>query len=315
MVFDKDWFQQHQTKLLITANSPLTRWAFRKALAIRDNRPLIDLTPSSFSVCNRVDGDCVEVTGYFSTRPRYAKNLYNSFKLIWWLMHYWDSLVVLPEYNLGFDTLTANPSAGDPGTITVDGIIVNSAQATWPLARDSASGTAASSISGGTQCIRANFNGSTYNVTRAMLLFDTSSINAHGAIVSAVLSLASARVAANDADVSTIEIVSANPASNTTLTVNDFNKVGDVSFAFLNSASWVWDAVNLIYNDFTLNSAGRNNISKGGISKFATRSGRDLKNQIPTGTNDILCIYADGTDHFPQLAVTFTTKKLFLGAH
>lgn len=309
MVFDKQWFDHHQYKLIWLLNAPIIKHWFRWVLCI-DNKEVINrIEPNAYWFGGKLVGDKIEIVVDFRTHDKYGKRLYFAFKPIWWVMHIWDLVVddLAPRLSFGFDTLTAYPDPGDPGTTTVDGNIEFTSATSWSGARDATDGSSANSVLQNTFHLRATRNGALdWTVRRSFYLFDTSTLTASATISAAVFSLCGQGSAPSNTDSTSINIVSSTPASNTTLTTTDFDQVGSTAFATINSASWT--ATDGVYNDFTLDANGRANISKTAVSKFAARLGRDLSNLTPTGANDLASYFSDfaGTTNDPKLVVTYS---------
>lgn len=204
-------------------------------------------------------------------------------------------------------TLTVYPDAGDPGSTSVDGTVLydGAALGTWSTTRDATAGTAKNTTADSIIFMRARLVTDSYRVTRGFFLFDTSALTSSANISAATFSIAGTGTATADDDVSTIHIVSSTPAANTTLALEDYDQVGSTSFASLAMASWVTTLDT--YNGFALNASGLANISKTGVSKFATRNSRDLDNSAPTGTNQATCFLSDvaGTTSDPKLVITY----------
>jgi hypothetical protein len=107
---------------------------------------------------------------------------------------------------------------------------------------------------------------------RGVMLFDTSSLGPNAVIDSATLKLYATFI---DDEVGTsIELISANPASNTGLTTSDYSptRYGTTSFSSLALSSISTGA----YFSLPLNSAGLAHIEKESITKFGFRNSQDL---------------------------------------
>jgi hypothetical protein len=148
---------------------------------------------------------------------------------------------------------------------------------------------------------------------RSILTFDTSPLGAAATIVSAVLSLNFIFPPPTGGDVgygtnTTVEIVSSAPASDNNVVESDYGTLGSVSFA-----SMSLDAIQpSVYNDFVLNSSGRAQINKTGITRLGTRSGWDLNNNFTgtwvesTGTDvPYWGASTSGTSQDPKLTITY----------
>lgn len=150
---------------------------------------------------------------------------------------------------------------------------------------------------------------------RFMMTFDTSALTASATISAAVLSILGSgktdgllgETSANSVAV----LVAATPASNNDLVDADYSQVGTTDFGrSVQQNSWSTSA----YNDITLSASGIANISKTGISKFATRYGWDFDNTTTgltwadTATQEIVGVSADTADvtSDPKLVITYT---------
>lgn len=206
-------------------------------------------------------------------------------------------------------TLTVYSDAGDPGSTTCDGVIRYLSSATWAEARDAASGNDISATATSAILVQSTWGG-VYYVGRGFFLFDASALTAAANISSAVISFAASAAGVTNADTTAAHIVSCTPASNTTLELADYSQIGATSFASMNLSSWV--DTDGTYNDFTLDANGIANISKTGISKFATRNSRDLNDSAATGINALQCYYADqtGTTKDPKLVITYSSTAI-----
>src|SRR3990167_9304293 len=207
--------------------------------------------------------------------------------------------------------LFGGPYFPDPDVeiTSVDGVIQNDpgGATDWATARGAADGTGAFDATANTQFVRSSVSAGDYLNYRSFYLFDTSALADNENITAATFSLAGSAGATVDTDVTNATVVSSSPASNTALVIGDYDQVGTTSFGTITLANWV--NTDGTYNDITLNSSGITNISKTGISKFGTVSGRDFSNSAPTGDNRINAYYADqaGTTTDPKLTGTSTT--------
>jgi hypothetical protein len=315
--FNKLWFERHQRILVWLLNHWTTRRWFRGVLRIDEARPIIRILPNSYTVFIRWAGEGkIEVKTDFRTYAKYAKRLYYAFFIVWLAFHIWDYLIAdrfAPAMSFGFSTLTVYPDPGDPGTTSVDGFVAITNAATWADAHDATDGSVANTTQTAGVFIRSSFAGGLYGDVRFFALFDTSALGSGATVSNAVLSFATYALGNTSIDNSTAEIVSASPASNTTLGTPDYDQLGTTSFASMTIGSGgTWSDVDGTYNDFTLNASGRANISSTGVSKFAVRVGLDLSNVAPTGVNENNCYRADnaGNASDPKLVITYTAAPL-----
>lgn len=203
---------------------------------------------------------------------------------------------------IGNTTTTLYPAAG--ANSPVDGDVRYEAAASYATAHNALTGTVADSTTDASP-ITTNYKASPseWYVRRGFFGFDMTSIGTD--TVSAVtFSAAGDGSTPENADSDTIEIVSATPASNSSLSTADFDQVGSTSYASLAVSSWV--STSGTYNDFTLDANGISYVDgNSGVFFLATRAGRDLSNTAPTGGNAVNCLHADytGTSADPKLVV------------
>lgn len=317
IVFGKEWFEKHQGKLLFLLNNTFTKRWFRYVMRILEcdlpiNEKINHISPNSFTYrAKYLDDGRIELTTDFRTHDKFSKRLYFAFKPMWWMMHAldWIALDRVPELtklSFGFTTLTQYPGSNgsdDP----VDGHIINSG-ATYSTVRSAGTGTTAD-YTDTRIWVRTGFSASTYYVYRGYILFDTSSITSGATISSAVQSfvIGMGDKQETNAGHAKVHIVSSTPASTTALATSDYGNVGSTSYGSIVFGSLVSDGST--YNDITLDSNGRANVSKTGISKFGYRVDGDLNNGTPTGTNgcEIRSSNNSGTSTDPKLVVVYST--------
>jgi hypothetical protein len=323
LAFNKGWFQKNQRSLLFLANAPVLKLWFRWVLRIRRfdcslDKQIIQLLPNSYTVLNSLAGDKANVTSDFRTHPKFGKRIYYAFRPVWWLLHFWDWALAdryMPQWSYGFSTLTAFPSAGDPGTTTVDGILDANSFASYALTHAATSGDSASSSSSDLRIHNSVSGGGTsWRIDRSIAGFNTSSLTSVATISAATVSiLAGSR---SNADSDSLSVVGASPASNTTLIADDFDQVGsavtnptklatDITLASI-------DISGSVYTDFALNASGLSYISKTGVTNLGFRSAKDCSNTAPSiGLNQLDFNSADnaGTSTDPKLVVTYSISS------
>jgi len=225
-----------------------------------------------------------------------------------------DTNIVLGK--IGKTTTIVFPDP-NPETTSVDGWAMKdgSANLTWANIR-----IAAGSGSLDTDATKnlifwdeSGTNSQYQQMTRAFLLFDTSSITDTDTIDSATLGFVSSAKTDCTAGCS-ISLVASNPAINTVIGNSDYNALGITKFAS-DMAMTAIDTNNVAYNNFTLNASGLANINVSGISKFAIASNKDINNTAPGnwsgGQSQRLTInFASqaGTDKDPKLTVTHSAE-------
>lgn len=222
---------------------------------------------------------------------------------------------VRPTLNIGLTTATVYPDPS-PETTTVDGYISNSygqPGTSWANMYSVQTATAYDSVTSmdvynvGTHSSPSNYVG--FNAG-AICLFDTSALGSGASVSDAVLSLRGNTKYDQNSDAPTVAIYSSNPASNTSLTTADHTAMGTtvysdiISYATLSASA---------YNDFTLNTDGKNAIDATGISKFAGRN----ENYIVANVDMAMAAYkgnawkvntadSSGTSTDPKLVITYT---------
>lgn len=327
IVFGTKWFDKHQSKLLFLLNNKFTKRWFRWCLRIRQyDCPLSStinrIEPSCFSFGARLlDEETIEVKTDFRTHDKYAKRLYYAFKPVWYTMHFFDWLLfdrfsALEKLNFGFLTLTVYPDASGGSTTMSEANGRGSVTENWATIRAGA-GTFAFDFFSSMDAAGFTFAGSAGNVSelqRSIYTYDTSPLTSGASISATVLSLYG--VAKNDGGTPVapdIDIYTATPASDSTPTNSDYGQIGTTSQTGSPIAYSSWSTSG--YNDFTLNSTGRGNVSKTGISKFGARNANyDVSGTTPTWSNGsqhrFQCSGSDqsGTSQDPKLVVTYTVS-------
>lgn len=197
-------------------------------------------------------------------------------------------------------TLTVFSSSGD-------GYLESKADDnTWEGARtrSSASGVVDYTSTIATSARTAFVNNEYYEIDRAFLPFDTSSLPDDATVTAATLSIWVNSV--QDTDSQSLSLVLGTQASTSSLVAADYSQVGTVKQATdLTIASLVTGT----YNTFNLNSTGISNINLAGFTKFALRISNDISGSpVPTGNNSAPIAYSEetGTAKDPKLEITYT---------
>jgi hypothetical protein len=329
LAFDKNWFEKHQRPLLKLANtSKYFRWQmgiqdcdYDKSLRIAKIAPNhVTYVDPIYSKLRKLPEQIVLKTD-FRTHPKYSKRVYNSLKPVWWAMHAWDKPidVLAPKLSFGFDTLTSYPDP-DPGTTTCDGYARRfDTETIWSDVVTGAGNGAGNNTDPQSVCEINSAFGATDMWTdnwRSFFLFDTSALTSGATISAAVLSIFGNSKQDQLAITPNVDVYTSTPASNTAIVSSDYSNVGSTSQtgAPISYASWSTSA----YNDFTFSATGRGNVSKTGISKFATRNANyDVANSAPTwSTNKNSRLRGNtadqtGTSQDPKLVVTYTVSTAF----
>jgi len=148
-------------------------------------------------------------------------------------------------------------------------------------------------------------SGTWEDALRSGMLFDTSSIGSN--VVSDAVYSFTSNQATDTATELTFNIVSSNPASNTSVADADYDNFGTTSFGTIESDAVTHDSAT--YNSITLNGDGEAAISTSGITKLGMRWHADMADAEPSsGTSGAGCsqLSADssGTSQDPKLVVT-----------
>lgn len=317
MVFSKQWFGKHQNKLLFLLNNKFTRFIFRKIMRIDCKKDILALLPNSYIIKGSKKDEYI---ADFRTHDKYAKRLYYAFKPLWYIIHAFDTLFAnkwIPEWNLGFDTLTVYPSAGTSGT-TCDGTVTRIPPAVEYLSEirigDGTSYDTIHEYGDIVRIVAAEFSVQTnkYQMLRRYIFtLDTSSLTAFAQISSAVFSIYGySGSTTNGLGSTSMDICSSTPNSNNNIQSSDFSQFGVTSFGNIDYDSYSTSG----YNNITLNSSGISNISKTGVSKFGAKLGWDINNSssgLSWGASKETKFggfFADylGTSQDPKLVVTYT---------
>lgn len=282
MVFDKQWFQQHQKKLLWFCNHPLLKYWFRRVLRIHKdlkwNENIESLEPNNYRVrlSNFMKGGKLheKLRVDFRTHNKFSARMYYGFKPIWYVMHSLDWICLdKMDLSFGFGTLTVFPDAGSGGD-SVDGFTQRGDISESFSTIRSGAGTFSSDTSSPISFfkLQASTTSNEYKTqTRSIYTFDTSPLGASATIDSAIMSLfGTAKF--SDLGTTPITIVSSTPASDNEIIDADYSQRGSTSFSTISFAAFSTSS----YNDFTLNSSGESNISLTGVSKFAAISEWDF---------------------------------------
>lgn len=319
-MFNKQWFLKYQRPLLWFANTfigkHLLRINGRRSLV--GKHKIIGILPNAIFWGGKIKGYHFvkgkkvykqEFKAEFRTHNKFSKRLFYAFYPLWWLIHQWDTIFAnnfQPNWNLGFDTLTVYPDPLNPGTNTVDGSIQHRGGAAYATAHDAATGTGVDLTSINLLLIDNSISATLFYMSRSLMTFDTSLLTSGATISSAVLSLFGDTSGNVNADTDSASIVASTPAANNAYAVEDYDQFGttklatDIGIASINTTA---------YNDFSLNANGISNISLTGISRFGTRTAKDISNTAPSvGLNNVWFKSADntGTTNDPKLVVTYT---------
>ncbi len=312
-IFNQNWFKRHQKLLLWLLNASLTKPFIRKFFLVRDcslEEEIDEIGTSHY----RVRTGLHDQRGVYYTDTVNSRLLREFFNPILWTLHNWDMKIAnrfFPILNLGFD-FTYNPNAS-----AIDGRAATIISAdTWANLR-AAAGTTHTDLND----FIGIYAGATLNtwvrLYRMFMLFDTRKLPTQ-----AVISAANIQLDSNAADcdpdtfVDSVGISASSPASNTALADADYGNISNTAFCDSPISQATLHTVDG-YQTYVLNSSGRANITKAGISKFAVRYTSDITNTQPTWAALSpavgYVVQNSGTGTPPKLVITFTNPGLFPG--
>jgi hypothetical protein len=304
MVFDKAWFIWNQGVLLWLLNSKLTRLWFRWCLRIKEKRDIAGILPNAIFMNGAKDNEFV---AEFRCHDKYSKRLFFAFKPLWYALHFWDLIVSpFPSLNLGFDSLTVYPSAGNVSGYDTY-IRATGTNLAWATLRGATTGTAYPSATSLQASLTAGTTTGNYNLLdRAGALFDTTAIESDYTVTDATVSVKGSGKG-NGLGSPDFGLRSFSPASNSSSSNDDFNNFGTSLIqskyysAFSTSAYMDFEGVTSM-------------VVKAGISKFGFGLTWDIQNQTSgitwvSGGSSYFQFYAadrTGTSDDPKLVVVYT---------
>jgi hypothetical protein len=259
----------------------------------------------------------IRQTADFRTHWKFAKRVYFAFRPLWWALHVWDWAIAdrwVPAWSCGFDILVAYPEP-TPELVACDGVCGQSGtNVTWATLGGGL-GDYTEFGQGDYPNIYVAYTADSTtdrwsNLWRFFCLFDTSSLPDSITVISAVLSLSSRGKTDGLSSAPSLNVYSASPLTNVALGTGDFDAVGSTAFA--TAVAYADVPASGTYFDFTFNLAGRNSVSKTGVSKYSVRASYDATNTAPpwvSGQSTI--IYVDSAEATavsadPRLVVTAT---------
>jgi len=317
-LFDKNWFEKYQHKLLWLLNTPLIRIWFRWVMRIRkDDCPakikIDNILPNNFTyntktvlvdhiklktrgwvvydISNRVHRR-LRANGYpieqrlaeqrttdFRVKNKYSNRLYSAFKWVWYLCHAWD---------LGFANRFSPKLNLGFDTLTVYPAAGANSPVDGPVHRDGVNESFATIRAGAgngaypdatTAYINNTGNGSTGFVDwRRGIILFDTSALTSGATISA--GVLSLYIKSEYVQIGNIGecLVSANPANTNNLVNADYAIANFGTTELATRRSITSDNNPNAYYGFTLNASGLSNVSKTAISKFGNLNSWDFDN-------------------------------------
>lgn len=283
------------------------------------NEPIVHVSPDGFHVLKDIVKDTAIIQATFFSKSPYIRKFSEMLTYIDIAAQYENihrysahDISDLPR-RIYLTTTTFNPDA-NPESTSVDGVILrNGINETWAQIHDTTSGTNVDDSSTSNTIVSIVDSGTSnkwQTLNRAMFLFDTSSLTSSASISAATFQVYVSAKA--DHHSQTVQLVSANPASNTSLATSDYDTA-----KFGTSASLYATGITIAslstsaYNTWTLNGTGLAALSKTGVSKLGVILSGDAANTEPTyigaGNGDTVdANMADNASNKPQLTVTYT---------
>ena len=317
--FSQNWFRKYNKQLCWLANSCIGDFIFKISKMGHDKSGKItEMHPNAITHKQRLLYNFEtkkfeqEYTTQFFSRNEYALRLQKVFYPIWLTFHTWDMLIAnpfKPAWNLGFDTLTAYPVAG--ANSPCDGYVKGSG-ASYATVHSTAN---YADVTTTTVYIRNSVFAGNYDIRRTGLNFDTSAIGTEPIISSSVLSLYGSSVDSTMPD--NINVYGFTPNGTDTIVTGDYSSFGTSIFCDTSIAFGSFSTV--AYNDFTLNTAGKDNINKTGVTTFGMRTTKDVSETTPYTGNYIISHSADSGSNKPKLVVTYSVaaedNSIFFGCN
>ncbi len=330
LMFDSRWFRHYQRALVMLLNHPATKDLMRWCMRIHHfdcgrDEYICQIMPNRYTVLLGRDDKVLHLRTDFRTHDKYAKRMYEAFKLFWWVFHAWDLQIanrLVPAWNLGFDSLTVYPNAHTEST-SVDGWAADVANdKAWADMQDEPGNRAGDTDTYGIVTkIGASATTNQYeSIYRGIFLFDTSGLTASATLSAAVMSLYSARGSSDLSGTNDICVYSSTPASNTAVASGDFDSLGTTELSdVVAEATWVASEA---YRAFTLNASGKAAVSLTGVTKLGVRNHtHDAHNSAPGWvsryTMYLSAYFADNTGDTkdPKLVITYTLPSAGLMAN
>jgi len=196
-----------------------------------------------------------------------------------------------------------------------DGRIEDRSSTSWDVVHDKSTATYTAHYDRSIEAKSSKRSDGNFAIARGFFPFDTSALGVSEVINSAILSLYITNVIDQDNDGDDfLGIVQTTQVSNTTLSLSDYSKCGDINNP-TEGANRIdlGDITTAQYTDFTLTETGRGWISKTGFTKLGIREGHDILDNPFVGgnnTNNYVNISGSetvGTLEDPTLTIDHTT--------
>ena len=199
-----------------------------------------------------------------------------------------------------------------PDATAVDGFVEYANAVAWSTARGAATGSGVADTQTGYRAYQLKEADGQFQIERPFLLFNTSALPAGASISAATIGIYVTAAIVGDADAQAyIAICASNPASNDALITADYNQVTFTSISDTKAISGISTSA---YLTITLTEAGRNQITKAGISKFCVLEGHDIENLAYAGAADSANQvdfqgFSNVSGNKPKLTVTYTSSS------
>lgn len=339
MVFDKQFFAKHQSKLLWIANHSWTRWLLglnripKSAYEKEGYTGRVDLiAPASIRwKTGKLIKKIIHKKGFRSrevlveewktiafTRPRFAEALaynlspfcyfadFRRQKMVWRFSPVGAigllATILLPKFFGGiavFGTTTNYYSGAGDGYV---GNADNTSFYTnWANVRSDSDGNF-SNYAGTTAEVEVRLYSTWYYILRAFIPIDTSGIPDDATISAATLHIVTNGVANSPS----IGVVQTTQAATNSLSNDDFDQCGALNSPDEGATRFTPAAAGND-NEVALNATGLGWISKTGYTKFGLREDHDIDNSAPGAVDyDFVFRTSENTGSEPYLAVTYT---------
>ena len=327
MIFDRAFFEKHQTTLLKAANSRWTRWllGLNRLPEKLKGWTITKITPNSIrrTFIDSNDGWKLKHEAAVFARPRFGEALafnlspfayFQSADFRSWQWRFspvgaLGALVALLIPKIGFlgfigTTDTVYPTAGSYGGIESPG-------GTWATAHDAAAGTTlyTGAAQGFAGC--QYYSGNIY-ILRWPLNFDLSGISASATISAASMNTTGSYRSGGSAHIN----VYGSTAENT-ITTADYDQGGTTAFCDTGYATDGYNTDDSTYNTINLNATGRAAVEDafGGTFKMMFREQEHDVANSTSGTStfqiNMNTAAATGTSKDPYLSVTYTSSSAY----
>lgn len=226
------------------------------------------------------------------------------------------------EGKIGSTHTVFRPAAG--ANSPVDGAVVKQDSTNWATTHDATTGQTANDTNTTMEvlCDKANAGGTLFRVSRAIVLFDISSIDASDTLDSITMSLWGVTIVDNQNDLT--GIVQSSPASDAAVATGDYDAYTSIDQDTATSTVDITSQNTGEFNEFSFDSTGIGwadvVLDGDGIFKLGVRCGLDFQetsshsNPPTTAQNGVIYSSADhtGITQDPKLVIVHTAAVTFI---